>query len=319
MALTYDQLSSLTTNHFLPKVIDNTYASKAFIKRLTRPEALRLKSGGIQIQGPVISSAPGTSGRYFTGYDTLNSTPTDNITSFLLAWKQIQEPVRISNRELNQNKGDEQKISLLVSKSKIAQKNLTENLGLGLFSDGTAATGALTTLQLTGTAAILSESTTYGGIAVADMATWKANVEDNSSVDRSLSLNLMQKVWGDCSIDSDVPSVLVGRQNVYNQYWAMLQPHQRLVSQEMKNLGFDGTIMFNSAPFIVDSHAPAGEIQFLNEEYLYLCVHKDDNMRITSFDKLETFDGILNRITWMGNLVCDARRLQGVLKDIATA
>jgi hypothetical protein len=319
MALTFDQLSSLTTNHFLPQVVDNVYDSKAFIKRLVRPEAIRLKSGGIKIQGPIYYSAPGVSGRYFSGYDTLDSTPTDDITSFTQEWKQIQEPVRISMKELNQNKGDEQKISLLVSKSKLAQLNLTENLGLGLFSDGTAATGALTTKQITGTAAILSTSSTYGTIAVADVPTWVGVVKENSSVVRNLSLNLMQQTWGACSIDSSMPTVLVSRQNVYDQYWAMLQPHQRLVSESMKNLGFEGVIMFNSAPFIVDSHVPAGEIQFLNEGHVYLCVHKDDNMKVTSFDKIETFHGILNRITWMGNLVCDARRLQGVLKDIAVA
>ena len=148
-----------------------------------------------------------------------------------------------------------------------------------------------------------------------------SNVMKNKASDFEVlnTITLMQQTDGECTIDSKKPTVLVGKQAVYDQYFALLQPHQRLVSEEMKNLGFDGVITFSGKPFIVDSHCPAGEIQFINENHLYLCVHKDDNMKITSFDKLETFDGILNRITWMGNLICDARRLQGKLDDILTA
>lgn len=51
-------------------------------------------------------------------------------------------------------------------KRELTLGNMKENLALGLFSDGTASTGAATTKQITGLRAVLSESSTYGGIAV---------------------------------------------------------------------------------------------------------------------------------------------------------
>lgn len=282
------------------------------------PNKVRFKDGGIKIQGPIIHSTPGASGRWYSGYDTLTSSATDNVTSFELEWKQLQEPVRISRRELLQNKGDSAKISLLVSKMKIAEKNMTERIGTGLFSDGTADTGDATTNQFTGMAAILSESSTYAGLAVADVATWVANVNDNSSTDRAMTMNLLQQSFGECSIDSDQPTLLVSTQAVFDQGWALFQPAQRIMNAEMAKLGFRA-MEFNGTPWVIDSHCPAGEVQFWNEDYLYMVVHKDEFMRIEKFEQLETFNGILHRINLMGNLVCDSRRLQGVLDDISVA
>ena len=316
MALTFNQLSSLTTNKFMPKLIDNVFASKAFIARLTRPGQVQLMDGGIKLQGAVVESEPGTTGRWYSGYETIVSEPSDDITAWTLDWKQLQEPVKISRRELLQNMGDSAKLSLLRSKMEIAQKNVSERLGQGLNSDGTAATGDLTTKQIDGLGAIMSESSTYAGIAVADMATWAAYINDNSATLRPLTLNLMQDVFGGCSVDSDVPTVAQCRQNVYNQAWSLYQPHQRLMSEEMAKLGFR-SLEFNGIPIIIDSHAAANSIDFINENHVYLVSHREQNFRIEKFDKLETFDGILNRIVWMGNLVCDARRLNGRLSDIA--
>ena len=67
---------------------------------------------------------------------------------------------------------------------------------------------------------------------------------------------------------------------------------------------------------IVDSHCKANSMYFLNEEYLFLCVHRDENMRRETIEKLETSNSMLMRIFWMGNLVSNNRRFQGELADI---
>ena len=315
MALEFAQIDAITERHFIPKLVDGVYNSKAFTARLARPEKLQLKDGGLEIIAPVINSKPG-SGGYYDDLDTLSTDRTDNLTASKHSWRQLYEPIRVSRKEILQNSGDAAKLSLVKSKVQIAEKQMKENMGLGLFSDGTGATGALTTDQLDGLQAIVSDSSSYGGIAVADFATWAAQVNENSGTDRALTLNLMQNVFGSASQDDDKPTVAVCKQNVYDQAWALFQPHQRIMSEEMASLGFSNVLTFNGIPLIVDSHCLSQAMYFLNEDYVFLAVHKDENMRRETIEKLESSNSMLMRIFWMGNIVCNNRRFQGVLKDI---
>lgn len=315
MALTYAQIDAITEKHFLPKLVDGIYNSKAFTARLARPDKLQLKDGGVKIIAPVINSQPSVGG-YFDDLATLSTDRTDNITASEHDWRQLYEPIRVSRKEMLQNSGDAAKLDLVKSKVMIAEKQMKENLALGIFSDGTAGTGAGTTDQIDGLQAIVSTSSTYGGIAPADFAEWVGVVKDNSSVDRALTLNLMQNAFGAVSEDDDKPTVMTCRQNVYDQVWSLFQPHQRLMSEEMAKLGFENVLTFNGVPIIVDSHCKAKTIYFLNEDYLFLCVHRDENMRKESLERLETSNSMLFRIFWMGNLVANNRRYQGELTDI---
>ena len=165
MALDFNQITALTERHFIKKLVDGIYNSNAVTARWSRPDKLRKIDGGHQIIAPVIKSKP-SEGAYFSDLETLSSDRTDDITSSAHDWKQLQEPIRISTLELRKNHGDAAKLSLLASKMKIAEKNIRENMGIGLFSDGTAGTGAGTTKQITGVDAVVSSTSTYGGIAV---------------------------------------------------------------------------------------------------------------------------------------------------------
>lgn len=315
MALSYQQITAITEKYFIPKLTDGVYKSNAALARFTRPEKLLKIDGGIKIIQPVINSKPGPN-RYFDDLDVLDTSRTDNITAAEYEWKQLYEPIRVSRKELLQNNGDAAKLNLVKSKVQIAEKSMRDNLGIGLFSDGTVSTGTFSAKQITGLRATISESSTYGGIAVADFTDWAAKVDDSSSVARPVTLPLMQKVFGDCTEESDKPSVLYMKQRIYDQVWSLYQPHQRLMSEEMANLGFKNVLEFNGVPMIVDSHMKDGSIYFLNEDYVMMAVHSQENMRKETLEKLETTNSMLMRIFWMGNLVCSNRRFQGELADL---
>lgn len=318
MALEFGQITSITERHFIPKLVDGIYNSDAFLARLARPDKKQLKDGGHEILAPVIKSKPGVGG-YFDDLGTLDTSRSDDITASKHQWRQLYEPIRVSRKELLQNSGDAAKLSLVASKVKIAEKNMRENLALGLFSDGGASTGANDTNQIDGLQAVISTSSTYGGIAVSDLAEWVATVKSNSGTDRALTLNLMQQTEGAVTEGTDKPTALTCKQNVYDQIWSLYQPHQRLMSEEMAALGFENILTFNGKPVIVDSHMKDNSIYFVNEEYAFLCVHKDEDMRKETIEKLETSNSMLMRIFWMGNLVCNNRRFQGELADIEVA
>lgn len=316
MALTYGQITAITEKKFIPKLIDNVYKSNPILARLTRPDKILLLDGGEKIIQPIISSKPNTENKgYFNDLDTLSTDRTDNISAAEFAWKQIQEPIRISRLDMLKNSGDASKLKLVMSKMKIGEKNIKENIGYGLFSDGTEFGAKI----LTGFAAMISESSTYGGIAVADLADWAAKVSDNSGTARPVTLALMQAVFGDCTEESDHPTLLTSSQLIQNQVWSLYQPTQRLMNQEMGKLGFTNVLEFNGVPLIVDSHNAAGEILFLNEDYVQLAVHRDENLRSETIERMETSASMLSRIFWAGNVVCSNRRFQGKLDDLSYA
>lgn len=320
MTLSFNQLSAITEKFYMKKLADGVYTSSAAIRRFTLPEKMNIIDGGRTIVVPLINSKPGSStGGYYDGRDTLQVNESDNITAAEYNWRYLYQTVRIFQADLDQNNGAAAQIKLLESKLKIAQKQMKENLGLGIFSDGGASTGANDTNQIDGLRATISTSSTYGGIAVADMAEWVAIVKSNSGTNRPLSLNLMQQAMGAATEDDEKPTVGYMKQNVYDQAWSLFQPHQRLMNEEMGKLGFKNILEFNGIPLIVDSHMKANSIFFLNEDHVYLIVHKNSNMRTVSHDALETTDSMLKKIFWSGNIVCSNRRFQAELADIEVA
>lgn len=214
MIFTYDQITAITEKYFVPKFVDNVYGSNALLARMARPEYKEYFDGGERILAPVVSSAPG-SGGYFSDFEVLDTSPTDNLTSAEFLIKQLHEPIKISRLQELKNSGKAAKLKLVATKMGIAEMNMKENLAVGIFSDG--ATGAFGTKQITGLKAVMSTSSTYGGIAVADMPTWIAVVEANGGTDRALSLNLMQKVYGAASYDDKKPTCLVANQNIVDE------------------------------------------------------------------------------------------------------
>lgn len=314
MALPFDQITAITIPHYLKNLPDNVYGSNAVLSELDKVKI----PGGTNIQAPVISSAPSV-GAYYSGFDSLDTSPSSNISAAVAEWKQLHEPIKVSGLQELQNAGVAAQLRLIESKVVIAEKNFKDNLATGLFSDGTAATGKLTTKQITGLLAVLSTSSTYAGIAVADMATWVGVVQDNSGTNRPLTLNLLQSLIGAVTYDSDRPQIGCCKQNVFDVLWSLMQPYQKLgAGEESAKLGFVSAVV-NGVRFYVDSHMEANAIYVLNKDYCKLYIHSERDMKMEAIGKIEAQDAKVTRILWAGNLLVNNRRMQGKLDDIAVA
>lgn len=320
MTLDLSQLSAITEKKFIPDVKDNVYGTNPAIARFNQKK--QTYSGGLKIVAPLISSTTGSAGKYFSGFDTVDTSPTDNISASQYDHVQLQEPIKISRREELISMGDAAKIRLVAAKMKIAEKSFRDNMALGLFSDGTtsASTGvAGGAAPITGLRAVMSITSTYGGIATADLATWIAVIDGNSGTNRALSLNLVHNTIGNATYESDKPSVMFCRQNIQNVLWSLFQPAQRMISEEMSDLGFKNVLAIDGIPVVVDSHMKANAIDVVNEDSLQLWVHESEDMRYEKVAPIENQVASLGRLSWMGNLVCTGRRYQGEIQDLLTA
>lgn len=273
MPLTWDQVSGITEKVFVKKLADNIFDSNPLLKRLKQKSYEKL-SGGTSIMCP-LNYATTTASGWYTGADTLSTSDNENITSAEYAWKQIYANISITRLDELKNSGDQQKISLVKSKVQIAEKTIMDTMGTALYNDGTTANA------LVGLRAIVGTSSTVGGISQSTNSWWAGQVDSSTT---TLSIAAMQTIYNLCSIDSDGPTVAVGTRANYNRYYALLQPQQRFMDAESAKGGFS-SLMFNGIPFLADSHAPANHVFMLNENYLHLFAHKDEDMRFEPFQK----------------------------------
>ena len=311
MALSYSQLASITHELIVPKAVDNVFASN--------PLLFRFKERGIKYDGgrdiviPLVYDDVNAVQAY-EGSEVLSTEINDNITAAVFNWRQYSAFFGVTGREELINNGKNGVVNLLKTKQKVTELSLLNQLGTDL--QGSNSGGK----SLDGLGLMLSTSSTYGGIAVADMAAWAAKSRTTTS--NTLALFDLQKLQGDCTIGADHPTLIVTRQSVYNKIWSLLQPDQRFVDDKLGKAGFGG-ITFNGLPIVVDSHVAGSdggstnnEVQMLNEAYVGLAIHSDVNFKTIPIPQVKDQDVKMVRILFAGNMWGSARRMHGEIADI---
>jgi hypothetical protein len=96
----------------------------------------------------------------------------------------------------------------------------------------------------------------------------------------------------------------------------LLQPQQRFQDSKQADAGFQN-ILFNGTPVIAGSKVPTGDMYFLNEGYLHLLPHKDENMRFEKFQKPVNQNVQVAKVYFMGVFGFDNLRMHGALTAIA--
>jgi len=156
-----------------------------------------------------------------------------------------------------------------------------------------------------------------GTRAVADMvdATDEMSFSEFGSTTNGVAdgVKAMTRMYGHCSIDNDQPDLIVTTQEIYDAYESALQGNKRFEGDaSLGDAGFQ-SLRFKGASVTVDSHCPDGHMYFLNTKYLDFKVMSKRNFALEDFKAMEAKDGIQARIFWMGQLVCSAPRMQGLL------
>ena len=314
MALSYSQLASITHELIVPKAVDNVFNSN--------PLLFRFKERGIKYDGgrdiviPLVYDDVNAVEAY-EGAQVLSTEINDNLTAAVFNWRQYSAFFGVTGREELINNGKNGVVNLLKTKQKVCELSLLNQLGTDL--QGSNSGG----VSLDGLGLTLSTSSTYGGIAVADMAAWAAKAQTITA--NTLTLFDMQKLQGQTTIGADHPTVFVTRQSVYDKIWSLIQPDQRFVDKTMGEAGFGG-IKFNGLPIVVDSHVTGSDgggtnnqLQALNEAYVGLAIHTDVNFKTVPIPQVKDQDVKMVRIFFAGNLWCSARRMHGMISTIDPA
>jgi len=306
MSLSIDQLNAITEKYYVKKLFDSIFDSNVLLRKIKNGGSYKSADGGTQIYVP-LNYAVASSKGWYSGADTLSTADSDNITSAAYDWKSLYAGVAITEEDELKNSGQAQQVNLLKSKIQIAEKTLKDDLGTGLFSDGSDPK------SIVGLRDIVAVDQTVGGISQTDNAWWRGQVDSSTT---TLTIAAMNQVFQDCTIDSEQPNYIVTTRSVYNDYYALLQANQRFMSEDEARGGFS-SLMFNGQPCVHDSHVPTGHMYFLNLDHLHLFYHPQRNMSFEKFQKPINQQVKVSRFLWMGALASSNNRLHGALTAIA--
>ena len=320
----FTEMVTTTDRTWGRKVTDNVSKNNALLNRLKTKGGIKTVSGGYEISEPIDYAENGTYQRY-SGYEGLNTSASDVITSVKYPYQQVALHVTASGRELRMNAGKEQMINLVKARKENALRTAANRFSIDIYSDGSL------TNQINGLANLIQTNGqgTVGGVNATTWTFWRnkfkemtgTNTAASPSVANSASMKAdMNALWLSLNRGTDKPDLIVMTHDFYSLYELGEQQLQRYADSELAKAGFT-TLKYKSADVIFDDNtnfATTGErAYFLNTDYLKLVQHREAQWTMDSEKTPVNQDAVVIPMYWMGNLVCTQRGLQGVLFDAA--
>lgn len=303
------------------KLADNVSKNNAILRRLDQKGKKRHVTGGHVIRQELEYAENATYKRY-SGYETLNISPSDVFTSAEFNYKQAAVAVSISGLEELQNAGKERVIELVESRVGNAERTFKNNISADMYSDGTANGGK----QIGGLQLLVADAPTTGTVGGINRATWSfwqnqlldASVEGAAASATNIQ-KYMNTLWLRCARGPDYPDLIIADNEYYQLYWESLQAIQRITQENTGEAGFM-SLKFQNADVVYDGgyggNAPASHMYFLNCDYIHWRPHKDRDMVPLNPDRFATNqDAVVKLLAFAGNCTMSNAFVQGVMHE----
>jgi len=344
LSLDYGTLLTTTMFNYRNQFYDNIFNSIPVFVMLKNKK--RTEQGGERISIPLVY-ARNTTFKSMNGYDTVDTTPQDTLTTVFSNWKEFAGSISISKREENVNRGRFQIINMLAAKTQVAEMSAAEELAVQIV--GTVATTD-PTLDLSPLTYLIQKDPT-ASLDVQELnqntyAMWRNQYRDaTAGADTTFAAFLrgMENLYNKCSKGGgagkrSAPNWICCDQGYYETYIAACRDKTRIVKYDelTGNLGFGGA-KFRNAILTWDEYMPDIETgtsvlastvdtysrtyysaMFLNTEFLEYVVMAGSDLDLGPFIKPENQLARTAILYNMANLVCTNRRKHGVHFKVPT-
>ena len=314
----YDSLLSTTLMAYRKTLVDNIFKESAFLAALRDKGGVDKQNGGERLALPLMYGKNETVKSY-AGYDVIDTTPQDGLTTAFYEWAEIAGTISISRKEERQNSGEGRLINLLQSKIKQAEMSIREELNTQLLA-GTVS--ASTFVPGNGAKDLYPlgyflrknnnvDPTTGGDVGniAGDTYSWwrhRTAVADSGSTDTgndfALSVSTyaglkvaLRRMMNYCSRGSGgSPNLVVTNQETFESYENSLDTQVRYQDTRMADMGFDA-IKLRGATMIWDELVPDidnglaaadatdGTAFFLNTDFYKLMIDSETDIVTTPF------------------------------------
>jgi len=349
--INYDDLLTTTLFNYVDggNLADNIFRDSAFLAYLRNNGGVTEQGGGERIAMPLMYGK-NTTAKSYEGYDVIDTTPQDGITTAFYEWKEIAATISISRKEERQNSGESRIISLLESKIKQAEmtmrEEVNEQLVRGTVSGATFVPGNSAKdmyplgyfLRKNNT----TDPTTGGNVGniAASNSWWRHHtaVGDSASADTgndfALSISTYaglkvaaHRLYNYCSRGSGgSPDLGLCDQVTFETYENALDQQVRYTNQKMADMGFESiklkgaTLLWDEVVPDVDSGTAAitkGTMFLINSKFYKLVIDSETNFATTPFVEPENQTAKTAKILFMGNVAVSNLRKHGVLYAIS--
>lgn len=320
----FGDIATTTINYYTPTIADNITDNIGLLSYVKKKGNTTTAPGGENILQPLEYAENGTF-MWYSGYETLNITPSETLTAASFPWKQAAISVSISGLEgrVQNASGDTRKFDLLKSRIKTAEKTLLNNMSIGIYSDGTGTGGK----QITGLQALVADtatSGTVGGISRSTYTFWR-NVSFDATTDGGAAFavtniqDYMLRTYMQVIRNNEEPDVIVADNVLWRYYNESLTAIQRITNEADKGKGMFRKLAFMNADVICDGGqggaCPSSHMYFLNTDYIFYRPHEDTNVIQLGERESVNQDASVRLIVWAGNMTVSNSSMQAVLKD----
>lgn len=288
MALDYDYLSTVAREKIVPKLIDNIYDMSATLKILLLDGRVKeYLDGGTSIHETILYEKMSASGTY-SGWDTVDITPPDNLTKSVHSWANYYATVGINGDDEDKIGGsDTRVINLLNQRMQEAETKMKDDLSADLFEGGggNALVGFDTAVG----------AGSYGGIDGAVYTWWASGTSATAHTEAQLSdptdtthyiKRLFRAAERSCLHKNMVPNLIVTTPLIYDIYEETLETDARYLKtdrgKKIADGGFD-VLEWRSKPVVKDELCPAGYVFFMNTEFIKIYTHPSAYFGFTGF------------------------------------
>ena len=345
--INYDALLSTTLDAYRPVMVDNIFKTSAYLAALKDKGAIFHQNGGERIRCPLMYGDNSTVDSH-EGYDVIDTTPQDGITTAFFEWREIAGTISISRREERQNSGEAAILGLLESKVKQAEMTMQEKLNTDLILGKVSGTTFVPATSINDRNSVnplgwflRKDNTTdptaggnVGNIAGASESWWRHKTAAfNGDADTGVSFSLNATTWKGLQIAlkrlhnyasrgaGGAPDLALFDQVSYETYESGLDDKVRYSNTRLADQGFD-TIRLKNADCVWDEVVPdvdsgtvaitTGSVFMLNTQFYKLCVDTETDFVTTPFVEPENQTAKVAKVLWMGNTTVDNLRKQAV-------
>ena len=313
----WDNITALTREKVLPGITGQIEKDMPLFHRLWGKA--KKQDGGKTIE-KVLHYALSTQGGFYSGLDTLDTAQEQTRTRATWNWKQLHQPITVSNIEIAKNGGTEKIFDLLKEDSVDAMEALKDKIGTALH---TAQTGDAIESLVDATDDDTNVSS-YGGINRSTYSWWDGQYNGTGG---TLSLSMLATEYDLCKSGTEAPTIIHTTETLSSAYEALLQPQVRFNFAQSGYPKIDGgfkAMFFRDTPIVADEYCTSGYMYFLNEKYLdviYLA-HPDfptdkKGFAMSKMREPTDQDGKVGYILSYLNFICTQPRKQGVIRSVS--
>lgn len=306
--------AALTTQKIIPRAVNIKYKSNGLWFKLTKKG--ERWDGGTQVEAPIFDGAV----LAIQWYQDRETWVLPNNRMNVNAVYQLREAVgqvSVSGREEAINKGASAVLSFINMKLAHVKTALADMFGTAI--QGSNASGK----EFDGGGLLFSASSTYGGIAPADVPDWIAQIRNATA--NTMTFLELQIVLGRSTQGDTRPDLIVSNQSGYDKFSTFGSTAQVIVDPDLASIGVRN-LSFMGIPWMVDSHCPgsgAGTadnvVQFWNTNFFQMWTSPSFNFKQEPYGKLPNENVRRIGLLYAGNGVCHGRPYFGQLSQINTA